>query len=359
MTRFEKFIGNAHIKRFLSHAFSSHQVGHSWLFSGPAGVGKMEFALAFAALLLGINEEEKTHPDLHLYRPEGKIGMHSLDTMRQFQHEVHLAPYEGARKVFILDDAERMLPSSANALLKTFEEPPLDSVILLISSHAEQLLPTILSRCRQLRFHPVAQKEISIWLERCHGIDASVAEKAARLGKGSVAAALRFAKSSSPSTQELLHPWLKKGRFTSYGALKEAAVAIGGELERYREELEKTAREDLSSNKRELTSFQKEAIEKEIEGMVTLRFRQEVFRQFEVFLGWHRDLIAIQRKVAPLYFIEQEEGWALEQGAQRGESKPLEEIQKAIMEARLAMERFIPLAHCFETLFLKTFLVSS
>ncbi len=82
--------------------------------------------------------------------------MHSIESVRNFIHEVSMAPYGSKYKVFIIHDAERMLPTSANALLKTFEEPSKNSVIILISNHADILIPTILSRCTVVRFN---QKE--------------------------------------------------------------------------------------------------------------------------------------------------------------------------------------------------------
>lgn len=135
---FEKIAGNSRIKDYLQRFPIK---SHSLLFAGPDGVGKKLFAQAVAESLLGAPH----HPDLHMYRPEGKTGMHSILSMRQLSEEVYLAPFSGQRKVFIIDDADRMQNVGANALLKTFEEPAKDSVIILISSRPSALLPTILS----------------------------------------------------------------------------------------------------------------------------------------------------------------------------------------------------------------------
>ena len=76
----------------------------------------------------------------------------SLSLGREMCEKVYMAPFEAKWKIFIIEDAERMLPTSANALLKTFEEPAPNSVIILISDHPERLLPTVLSRCRKVHF---------------------------------------------------------------------------------------------------------------------------------------------------------------------------------------------------------------
>lgn len=170
---FEKILGNDHIKAFLENMLTSGRIGNSFLFSGPDGVGKGLFAHEFAKRLIASNTSNSrildkidhgNHPDIKHYRPEGKIGVHSIDAMRRFNEEVYLRPYEADWKVFIVHDAERMLSYSANALLKTFEEPAEDSVIILLSSAKHQLIPTILSRCKTLHFHRVGEMEMTHFL---------------------------------------------------------------------------------------------------------------------------------------------------------------------------------------------------
>jgi len=105
--------------------------------------------------LLGKEHQEKittgNHPDVHIYRPEEKSGLYAIQTIRAFIDEMGLPPFEASKKVFILYEADQMLPSSSNALLKTLEEPSQDSFVLLVSSRPEALLPTIRSR-----LHPIA-----------------------------------------------------------------------------------------------------------------------------------------------------------------------------------------------------------
>ncbi len=100
---------------------------------------------AFARKLLTTDKKEP--PDLrHLY-PEGKSRRHPIEAIRTLIEEANLLPFESERKVFIIHEAERMLPSSSNALLKTLEEPPSFVTIILISAQPEALLPTVASRC--------------------------------------------------------------------------------------------------------------------------------------------------------------------------------------------------------------------
>lgn len=106
-------------------------------------------ALKFAQELIGTTAE--FHPDIHHIRPEGKY--HPIAALRKLAEDVALTPFEAPYKVFLIHDAEKMLVASANALLKTFEEPTDYTVILLLTSYPDKLLPTILSRCQTYRFH--------------------------------------------------------------------------------------------------------------------------------------------------------------------------------------------------------------
>lgn len=87
-------------------------------------------------------------PDLFEYRPEGKVGLHTIERMRELKEEVYLPAYQHDKKVFVIYEADRMLPQAANALLKTFEEPAPGVILILTTMRREKILPTILSRCQ-------------------------------------------------------------------------------------------------------------------------------------------------------------------------------------------------------------------
>lgn len=127
-------------------------------------VGGAEELLAngksFAQALINTNRE--IHPDLHLYFPEGKSGIHTIATIQQLIAEVHLPPFEAKAKVFLLDQAHRMLPAAMNALLKTLEEPPSHTYFLLLTNESEALLPTITSRCRKIVLPSASSKELPL-----------------------------------------------------------------------------------------------------------------------------------------------------------------------------------------------------
>lgn len=161
MSTLEDLPGNPHVKHSLKKLLQN--TPHALLFEGPKGVGKSVFAQAFAKQLL--KSEKKHHPDFRELFPEGKGHLHPMHSLREFIKETEMPPFEGEYKVFLIHEAERMLPTSMNALLKTLEEPVSRCVIILITSHSEALLPTITSRCFRVPFSLLTEEELMTYLK--------------------------------------------------------------------------------------------------------------------------------------------------------------------------------------------------
>ncbi|MGH2698797.1 MAG: DNA polymerase III subunit delta' [Actinomycetota bacterium] len=174
------------------------EVPHAWLLLGPSGSGKRSTAVAMAAALncqrepgLGCGEcssciriGRHRHPDVHHVAPEGPII--PVDLIRESViPEAARSPFEAARKVFIIEEAERMHPYAQNALLKTLEEPQDDTTFILISDREEELLDTIKSRCRIVRLDSVPEDQIVALLIR-EGASEETAQLAGRLSDGDV-----------------------------------------------------------------------------------------------------------------------------------------------------------------------------
>lgn len=148
MSKIDELSGNSLVKKHLKQLLEKPP--HCLLFEGPKGSGKGDFAEAFARELL--QTTKKDPPDLRFLYPEGKGNHHPIHSIKQFIEETQLPPFEASRKVFIIQEADRMLPTSSNALLKTLEEPVSEVTIILLSSHTEALLPTVTSRCFRIPF---------------------------------------------------------------------------------------------------------------------------------------------------------------------------------------------------------------
>ena len=157
--------------RLLTRAIESDRIAHAYAFIGPPGSGRTSAALAFAGALLcpkagcGVCREcrlaaARQHPDLHVIvptppekNPKG-TPLIRLDEIHELGRRAALRPAMAARKVFILDDADRMTVEGPQAFLKTLEEPPARTVMILVLPTTRALPATVLSRCQPVRFQP-------------------------------------------------------------------------------------------------------------------------------------------------------------------------------------------------------------
>lgn len=366
---FDHIIGNESAKTYLKRVVEKGTIGNSLLFAGPEGVGKSLFAEAFAKLLICSNDphgqhrrkiESGNHPDIRVYRPEGKIGMHSIASMRQFSEEVYLAPFEANYKVFIIHEAERMLSYSANALLKTFEEPASDTIIILLSHAPSSLLPTILSRCRMINFRLLSEEEITLFLIQQHQKKAEEAQTISMLSQGSLSNAIKLMQQSKDPLRSLMIDLLSRSGALTYKQLIEAAAAIAEYVDADKKEIENNFRSCFMKETMDnFSAAQKQSVEKEIEGTIALHSAQKAHSLFNIILAWYRDLQLIGVDGNSQHAVHRDYLTACQACYQRGHSLPLEVVQKAILEARLSFERSTSLNICFENLFLKLNLMNS
>lgn len=190
----------------LLNAYRRGRLAHAYLFVGPPGVGKRLFATEFAKALLCDRPPApltacdecpscaqvvaETHPDFFTVRtPEDKHDL-PVDAVREFCGKLGLKPARGPRKVGVVEDADDFNDESANCFLKTLEEPPPGSVLILLATSAERQLPTILSRCQVVRFHPLAEDALKAVLADHDINDPARVGRLVRLAGGSPGQAL-------------------------------------------------------------------------------------------------------------------------------------------------------------------------
>ena len=163
---FEPIRGQALAVRLLSAALRQNKLAQSYLFYGPEGVGKSLTALRLGMAVQCEQDDgsicgvctscrlmlRSLHPDWHVVQPEGAGNFIRIDQVRDLQTVMSRRPNQGRRRIAVLESADRMNEPAANALLKLLEEPPEDSLLILITSAPQRLLPTISSRCQPMRF---------------------------------------------------------------------------------------------------------------------------------------------------------------------------------------------------------------
>lgn len=198
---FAEIVGQDRAIQVLKRSLATGKVAHAYVFEGIAGCGKKMTAFAFIqAIFCGTGVgcghcpscrklATQQHPDLHLLAPDGAFL--KIDQIRELQRELALRPFEARQKAAIIEDADRLNPAAANALLKTLEEPPGNAILILLTSNIEGILPTVLSRCQRLRFAPLALTSIEAWLLK-NGVPTEAARIAAALSEGSLQKALEI-----------------------------------------------------------------------------------------------------------------------------------------------------------------------
>lgn len=200
---FQDIIGHDRPVAILKRALNNNALAHAYLFSGESGIGKRLTALSLAAAVncsarsrdggCGVCSSCRriasgNHPDVSVLAPE--TDEIKIDQIRAVQEVLALKAFEGSRKVLIVDGAEAMNDAAANAFLKTLEEPPGDSLIILLTAMPQSLLPTIRSRCQELKFQPLPRRLIAEALQKQRGISEADAWFLAALSRGSIGKAL-------------------------------------------------------------------------------------------------------------------------------------------------------------------------
>jgi len=210
----------------LESAARSGRLPHAWLVAGPPGIGKATLGYRFGRwLLAGMPEGSPplhlppehpvfrrvlsgSHADLRALRPEAGTGVKQLIRVEDVRAAIRflaLTPAEGDWRFVLVDGAEQLRPEAANALLKTLEEPPPRSVLMLTTNAADRLLPTIRSRVRRLDLEPLAPSDMDAALAKLRpDMPAPDRARLARVAEGSPGRAIQLAEGEGLAMQELV-----------------------------------------------------------------------------------------------------------------------------------------------------------
>jgi DNA polymerase III subunit delta' len=206
---FSTVFGHRRLLSLLSRAIARDTLPPALLLAGPSGVGKRRVALAIARAVNCLEPratsefereacgkcascrriERGVHPDVIVIEP-GDTGSIKIEAIRDVVDRAGYRPFEGRRRVVIIDEADALVDAAQNALLKTLEEMPPGSIFVLVSSLPDALLPTVRSRCPRLRFGPLSAAEVAQALVRDHRYSDADARAAAADADGSVGRAL-------------------------------------------------------------------------------------------------------------------------------------------------------------------------
>ncbi len=213
-------LGQDHIKRYFQTAIATRKISHAYILSGEPGTGRNALADHFALTLLCESAAAPclkchscrqalsgNHPDI-IHITHEKPGTIGVDDIRaQINNTVSIRPYSSQYKLYIMDEAEKMTIQAQNALLKTIEEPPSYAVIILITTNSDGFLPTILSRCVQLKLRPLDDAAVRDYLIAELSVPDTKAEIYAAFARGNIGKAVRIAQSEDFQHfyEELIH----------------------------------------------------------------------------------------------------------------------------------------------------------
>lgn len=211
MPGFKDIIGHEQVIEHLENAMELNKVSHAYILNGEKGSGKKMLASVFAQALQCEEEgqescgsckscrqaESGNHPDI-IRITHDKPNSISVDEIRdQLVNDVQIKPYSGKYKIYIMPEAEKMTVQAQNALLKTIEEPPVYAVIILLTSNAPSLLPTILSRCVMLNMRPVSDRQVKKYLMEHVQIPDYQADICVAFSHGNIGKAVELASSDN------------------------------------------------------------------------------------------------------------------------------------------------------------------
>ena len=246
--------GHDHAWQEWREAMASARMHHAWILAGQKGIGKGNFARAAAAALVaepGMPQPAlEAHPDIHVLghlpdsdeeakkRDEGlayKVKRNiTIDQIRRMQQRLNTRPTLGSRRAVIIDPADDMEKGAVNALLKSLEEPPVGTYFLLVAHRPGRLLPTIRSRCRSLRFSPLADGEIDrILRQDAPAANAETRAAAIAAAQGSPGTALDFVGEGLGKAHALMQRLTREGD-ASLGVRGALSEELGGRPSRER-----------------------------------------------------------------------------------------------------------------------------
>ena len=256
---FEKIIAQDKAKKILCEQIKNNKIPHAYIFMGEPGTGKMFTAIEFAKILnCTINDYTKTaagpcnhclscehidkgtFPDLHLINFEKQDEIAEKDSekgktklgiklIRYMQEKVYFKATDGRWKIFIIEPAEKMTIEAFNCLLKTLEEPPDNTIIILIAKHKETIPVTILSRVQTVFFQPLNSQYIATFLQEKYSLSQENSLKIALLADGSIEKAENLIVNTQNEYSALWKELSSKKMAISDILIKSKAVAVNRE----------------------------------------------------------------------------------------------------------------------------------
>jgi DNA polymerase-3 subunit delta' len=305
---FDKLVGQELAARFLTAVIASGEPSQAYLFAGPLGSGKTEAANAFARALLcahgGADDCDTcrrvlhgTHPDFHVITPGGASG-YLIEQVQEVIASAALAPVRATRKVYLFTRADLLSGHAANALLKTLEETPANTVFILLARNRDAVLETIDSRCQVLVFCRIPEDEAIAAVVEKTGATPEQARIALATAGGSLFYAERFWRSRERRTlRDVTLKMLELLPHDDDASVLEAVVTLIKEMKTPLDVVRMEQERHLEQSREFLGSGALSRLEQQQRRELTSRERETIGEVLDVTRSWLRDLMAVQTPV--------------------------------------------------------------
>ncbi len=365
---FVDIIGHEKQIEMLKRAIGSGRFAHAYLFVGPDGIGKRLVALNFAKALHCEKSASEPcdacsscrkidrghHIDVQVFAPKGLSRQLKVEQVEQFIGQVNLKPFEGNMKVFILIDADRANISFQNKILKALEEPPDETVIILVTSNLDGLLPTIRSRCQVLNFSPLSVNAVEEFLIGS-GTGAEDARVAAMLSQGQMGKALQWLDKERVAQRRRLFLLVSSKK----QAPVEEIISVAKELESYLRAKRDTAiAEELAAARKDpnwpnMDESGRSEVLDEIKADAEGRFRQEASEVLNYLACLYRDVLILKEADREDLVMNMDMLDVLKDAVDCLSHEEIMRNVSAIEQTRESIGRNVKISNCLEALLLR------
>ncbi|MEA3347175.1 MAG: DNA polymerase III subunit delta' [Candidatus Auribacterota bacterium] len=363
---FEGIVSHERQCGILYEAIDNSRLAHTYLFCGPDGVGKKLVAVWLAKVLNCMAEnnrpcntcgicrriEKGIYPDVKILKPRGKDRIINVESVGEIQRFANQKAYESKIKVIIIDDAHRMREAASNKLLKTLEEPPAKTVLILITSRLDMLFATVISRCQTISFNLVPEAEIERYLVDAKGIEASEARVIASLSGGRISEAVKLLSDDLAEKRSEYINFMKS-------LLKGDAAAMFDIVKRLKEqfeEMEKNSVKMIMKSKnldyREFSGNTGDELEDEFKAEAMSMVQAEKEEMFGIWQLWFRDILITKECGAEVNIINKEDAGEIRLLSEKAEYFSIMGCIRAIDDARKMLRYHADLSMVMEDLFI-------
>ncbi|MDR1087736.1 MAG: DNA polymerase III subunit delta' [Coriobacteriales bacterium] len=302
---FNDLTGQDRVAQFLTAVIRSDTPAHAYLFAGPLGSGKTEATGAFAQALLCeqgggdacdtcLRVAHGTHPDFHVVPPLGAAG-YLAEQIQEIIASAQRAPVRAHRKVYLLTRGDLLSGHAANALLKTLEEPPADTIFVLMARNRDAVLETIVSRCQVLPFRRIPEDEAIALVVEKTGVAPEDARIALAATGGSLIYAAQFMRSEERrnlrvATLEVLERLVHADDASVLDSAKLLIVKMRAPLDVVKMEQQR----QLEQSRDFLSTGNLSRLETQLRRELTSRERETIGEILDVTSSWIRDIMVVQ-----------------------------------------------------------------